>query len=1224
MVALDVVYKRLEEARLGVFCLQLHGLKTNKKELLSEIVRRNNLKVSTPAQIEVRKQNLQHTKQDLIEVSSALSKLVGPEQIPLHNLIWRVEYLRQELPQGFKAFETKNAEGLDLGSFTTLKILFSDLGKEWTAIPATARQCWHGFIPINYEESEQATILDLIDQGQNTVQTISKWFDAKQISDTVPSLREVSRLIKLGALNMEVAIPPFPPEADQNIAYTVINANILPAFRDLLDKVIDYQQVVAAVNRVFDYYSHDSSSHAEQLNEHVKKTVKTVCNPETAIADLPNEKQLIDQIILDIESLPELGKPVTTMINRNCRTLGDYEKLTDQAKELTTGPIELLLHANPIHASAVCSTYLKNAKKQYVSLKQEEENNLRLFYIADITDTKALREAYNNIRRNRDRRFALLRPSYRHARKYIRNLMSDRRVFSRRPEFISTLELLDLHCQRRQQFAENRDFQAALGNLFKGMETDWEVLENIVIFSRRLSERVGRDLAQKILSDWSIHVEVMEEVIHKVKQIIEATRRYASSHCLPQMIWQRPTDKITDALRSSAETIKAAINTNLQKWCNPNSTLGEAIQSVTDYYIAKKKEQGIQAHEEFDRLLRSHWNKSATHMHPLESTYGWINDRLKIEGINLELLRWLILPPGILERERLSELVNQAKSLSAMLSRQYDSLKQYGEVNEVEWYGGRNATLGEFEHKLSNCIETLSSLPLLLRWRTIYQQVCDFGYKELADSVSLEELVGNQCKSAYEFSVYEALLKKRISSEPKLARFGKVSYENLRERFSKLDKEILKTNAQIISAKLCDRRVPEGVGYGPIKDYTQKRLLLHESSKKRHHLPIRQLIKRTCEALVSLKPCFLMSPLSVAQYLVPGRIKFDLVVMDEASQLRPEDALGAIARARKAIIVGDPKQLPPTTFFDTAIAEEEDTDETVVTDTESILDVCLKQFPFRRLRWHYRSRHEALIQFSNQQFYEDNLIIFPSPRRGSREYGVHYTLVDKPSYRNGRNRGEAEVVVENIIHHFQRHPKKSLGVAAFNRRQAEEIELLLERRQSGDPSIDDVITRHEAEEPLFIKNLENVQGDERDVIFISTTYGPEKIGGPVYQRFGPLNSDVGWRRLNVIVTRARDRVEVFSSLRPTDIRIGDNARRGVRALRNYLEYASSGRVSEHGTKTRKEPDSEFEEAVSNLLQNMGYQTEPQVGVAGFFIDIGVLHPNRPGEYLMGIECDGAT
>ncbi len=287
--------------------------------------------------------------------------------------------------------------------------------------------------------------------------------------------------------------------------------------------------------------------------------------------------------------------------------------------------------------------------------------------------------------------------------------------------------------------------------------------------------------------------------------------------------------------------------------------------------------------------------------------------------------------------------------------------------------------------------------------------------------------------------------------------------------------------------------------------------------------------------------------------------------------------------------------------------------------------MCLKQFPFRRLRWHYRSEHESLIQFSNVKFYDGDLIVFPSPRGDSREFGVRSNFVSNPSYATGgRNRSEAVHVVEAIADHFDRWPKKSLGVAAFNKRQADEIELLLDQARREDTSLDRAISNAAEHEPLFIKNLENVQGDERDVIFISTTYGPEKAGAKVHQRFGPLASDLGWRRLNVVITRARQRVEVFTSMRPTDVLVGEGARRGVRALRDYLEFAETGKIRTVDQEIGGSCENDFEEAVGSIVEQLGYEVVPQVGVEGFFIDLGVRHPDLPGEYLMGIECDGAT
>jgi hypothetical protein len=369
----------------------------------------------------------------------------------------------------------------------------------------------------------------------------------------------------------------------------------------------------------------------------------------------------------------------------------------------------------------------------------------------------------------------------------------------------------------------------------------------------------------------------------------------------------------------------------------------------------------------------------------------------------------------------------------------------------------------------------------------------------------------------------------------------------------------------------------------------------------------------------------MMSPLSVAQFIAPASLHFDLIVMDEASQLKPEDSLGAIVRGARLVVVGDPRQLPPTSFFD-RIDGNSDEDASLAEEAESILDRCLQIYPRRRLRWHYRSEHESLIVFSNATFYDDNpLLLFPSPHRSNRRYGVHYNYVQGANYQKGLNLVEAQTVVNAVKEHFRQCSSQSLGVATFNREQSDLIQELLEKLQKENPLFDQQLRANlDSGEAFFIKNLENVQGDERDVIFISTTYGPDPSTGRVFQRFGPLSGDTGWRRLNVIITRAKCRVEVFSSMHPSDITPTEGTKRGVHALKAYLEYASTGIIPDYGTPTGGDPDSDFEVAVMKVLRDLGYSAVPQVGVAGFAIDIGVRHPERESDFILGVECDGAT
>jgi len=404
-------------------------------------------------------------------------------------------------------------------------------------------------------------------------------------------------------------------------------------------------------------------------------------------------------------------------------------------------------------------------------------------------------------------------------------------------------------------------------------------------------------------------------------------------------------------------------------------------------------------------------------------------------------------------------------------------------------------------------------------------------------------------------------------------------------------------------------------------------LIMNEINKQKRHIPIRQLMRRAGNALVALKPCFMMGPLSVAQYLAPGQLKFDLVVMDEASQLKPEDAIGALARGGQVVIVGDPKQLPPTNFFQRVSlnSEEEDADDsTVVEEGESILDVASTLFqPVRRLRWHYRSRHHSLIAFSNDEFYQRDLIIFPSAYHDDPSLGVKHRFVRDGVFENGRNPPEAAVVVEAVLEHMRQHPDESLGVVTLNFEQRELVEELLDRPLREDP---DAIAYQErmkgGQETLFVKNLENVQGDERDVIFISTTYGRDERGNQ-FQRFGPINGPNGHRRLNVLFTRAKKRTVVFSSLDPDRIQTTASSSWGLRALKQYLIFARTG-ILQQADDGLSQSTNDFERSVGAVLKEKGYAVVPQVGVAGFFIDLGVRHPVKAGAFLLGIECDGAS
>ena len=463
----------------------------------------------------------------------------------------------------------------------------------------------------------------------------------------------------------------------------------------------------------------------------------------------------------------------------------------------------------------------------------------------------------------------------------------------------------------------------------------------------------------------------------------------------------------------------------------------------------------------------------------------------------------------------------------------------------------------------------------------------------------------------------EFLQKTAHEQYPALRQFERAGHEEVAARFRQADRDSLYYN-RIRTMRQHFEQLPNPRAGG------QMLVLSREFAKKSRHLPLRRLMLEAGRAVQAIKPVMMMSPLSVATYLPPGAVEFDLVVFDEASQVKPVDALGAIARGRQLVVVGDSQQLPPTSFFESLTGAADDADEESVTaDIPSILELCkARQMPERLLRWHYRSRHESLIAPSNHLFYHDQLVVFPSPG-GPEKLGLAYHHLPDACYERGTTRTnprEAAAVAEAVLHHARTTPGLTLGVVAFSMAQRQAIEDALEIRRRQHPETEVFFNRH-PHEPFFIKNLENVQGDERDVIFISIGYGRTREGY-LAMSFGPLNGDGGERRLNVLITRARQRCEVFTNLTADDLDLSRTAARGVAALKAFLQFAQTGRLNQNED-TGRAPESPFEEAVYRALTARGYQLRPQVGSQGFYIDLAVVDPDQPGRYVLGIECDGA-
>ena len=552
-----------------------------------------------------------------------------------------------------------------------------------------------------------------------------------------------------------------------------------------------------------------------------------------------------------------------------------------------------------------------------------------------------------------------------------------------------------------------------------------------------------------------------------------------------------------------------------------------------------------------------------------------------------------------------------------------DHMAAAGEFAEEAKTGFGEMALDDLLQRCNAIVQAENRLNAWCAWRKVCQQAVALGLAPLVSGIENGAIGAGEVRRVFETTYSRWWLNAVVDNEQVIRSFVAAEHEKRIGDFRALEAQYTGLTRAWVRAALC-ADLPK---QDSVTRNSEWGILRHEISKKKRHLPLRELMTSIPSALTKLTPCLLMSPLSIAQYLSADASTFDVVVFDEASQIPVWDAVGAIARGKQVVMVGDPKQLPPTNFFDRA--ESDDDDEDVEGDLESILDECMgANLPTMNLAWHYRSRNESLIAFSNHRYYGGALVTFPSPVTEDRAVSFHHV---KGVYEKGGariNKPEAKALVADIVARLKspgfRESKLTIGVVTFNSEQQGLIEDLLDEERRRDPGLEPYFAEVELE-PLFVKNLESVQGDERDIMYFSITYGPDHAGA-VSMNFGPMNRGGGERRLNVAITRARLELRVFSSLKGEQMDLARTQALGVRDLKHFLEFAERGTraLAEATHGSRGGFESPFEEAVAGALARNGWELHTQIGASSFRVDLAVVHPDARGSYLTGIECDGAT
>ena len=742
------------------------------------------------------------------------------------------------------------------------------------------------------------------------------------------------------------------------------------------------------------------------------------------------------------------------------------------------------------------------------------------------------------------------------------------------------------------------------------------------------------DLLHWILADETDNrLHWWQELVSRAKDLRGRVRKLQDSFALPLhetqstmtlVAWSSQTADRNAKMTSALEVVESHSQSN-------DFTIYDLAQATAGLHRAIELEMALQSWKE--RL-----GTDATHLEVarIQNHRQWA---AITRGLSPAMGDWLVATDTTSRCETLLGIESRLASLKKAIKQTQDSMGFFGRVSGDGPFAilSTSGTPHEVEQ---HCGSFMAKIPLLPNYAAHLREqeaAKNLGLANLIKHAESAKISTNVLIDTFHGAVAYQQAKSIWESDDELRYFQSNEHERLRQKFQDDDEKQLKANRRFIKTRIGNGDLTEGKKGKTVGEHTEYALLQNEMGKQRRHLPIRKLVNRAGRAMQDLCPCWMMTPLAVAQFLAPGAISFDLVIMDEASQINPEDAWGAIARGGQLVIVGDQKQMPPSDFFSSALEEDESPDEDDIIDggkSESILDASVPSLLTSSLLWHYRSRHETLIAPANCFSYDSTLILFPHPHRSHPELGVRYQHIANATTTTGKviNALEAEAVAnrvrELVLREYAKTTKERLtiGVVTMNLSQQDCVMDLLEKMRQDDQRFDlamATLASEQNEEPLFVRNLENIQGDERDIMILSCTYGPHTPGGTPTQRFGPLNRDGGERRFNVLITRAKWRMEVFASIRSDQI-IVDGKRRGIQDFHLFLKYAESGILVHQGEATGKQSDSPFEIQVEAVLQRAGFQTERQVGAAGYFIDLGVKHPHHTGLFALGVECDGKT
>jgi hypothetical protein len=1223
--ALDVVETRMRQVGLGDYTLELHSHHATRKEVAQELARALTHYPQAGTEMpESELATLARRRSELSARAAALNEIRQPLGRSLHWAIGRVAQLQDRL-------QAPHPESIDLAltpiELSEIVSTATRLSRAWGPIARGSSFIWRDLDNVTLTSATRQRVDNQIDEAERSLEQLSSVTAEVAGELGIESPRELPACRRLVHLLEHL-------QAEHAVPEVWLAEPDFESFRKLCD----------ARRRQVD----ERAQEIDQLRSAAGENFRAA--PFSRLAET-------DSSLAALEASP-FGEAVRTMsggaLGANEGLLAETEQLFHELSRRTESVLRAFAVTSP-PTNLTRSKELGELATLVASVDKPEAAWLRATSLPTVVDAKEtleqLVEAFNGMRGELGATFAddvleldlggligrfeaihhglgKLKGGYRSDKKLIAQVSRSGRFAQ---EAVSLLPRALEWQSLNQRLREAEALHAAqLGDhYYRGEATDFGRLERALGVAHRALDLAGAaadlDALQRQLSrsgDPDLDVQSNGAWILEKVEAWTSAAHATFSETLSESLSERA---LLDGASLAAELgpplgVLGNVVAQVDDVVGREVTVDDAAQILAARGRLDALESKLEETLPEDRnRLGGGYLAAETDWDVLDATLEWAADLRALvdseidEGVAVQLLSARIPPTEVGE-----PLSSWATARDALCCNFADGKR--GELQQDFM-----TTFEDARDLLVLLRETLPDIEEWFEYSDARSQLIDLGAREPLEFCEEEALDAETIPDVIERAVLERWADEVMASDKtRVSTVRADGLSTLLDEFRRLDERVIDLAAARVIRACNDRRPKSTLGPAGV--------IQREGMKQRKHMPIRELFAKAGQIVQALKPCVMMTPLTVSQFLPPG-FRFDVVIMDEASQVRPSDAVNCIYRGDQLIVAGDEQQLPPTSFFDAAFGDTDDEyDEEDFAEFESILKLCLGAGGLRRLplQWHYRSHHEDLILYSNHSFYEGRLISYPGAVHSADDLGVELFLVSDGVYRRGTSRdnpNEARVVVNRMMHWAEwslAHPVHAVtvGVVAFSEAQASAIEVELDRRRQERFDLDGFFHEDDRLDGYFIKNLENVQGDERDVMIFSLGYGNDE-NGKFTMNFGPINRPGGYRRLNVAITRARRRVEVVSSVGPE--KFGPSTNEGVRHLHRYLTFAANGpsalalEIGELGL----DAESPFEEEVIRTIRSWGYDAVPQVGAAGYRIDIGVRHPIETGRYALGVECDGA-